>query len=105
MNRLSTHILDTSVGKPAAGVPVRLFAAGREISFNITDSDGRCPNLLPSGITLPAGICRIVFDIATYLPSGLYPEIAITFNVNAESPHYHIPLLLSPFGYTTYRGS
>ncbi len=105
MNRISTHVLDTSLGKPAAGIPVRLFEAGREISSQVTDADGRCQNLFPTGINLVPGIYRIVFDVAAYLPDGLYPEISIAFKVKQGAAHYHIPLLLSPFGYTTYRGS
>jgi 5-hydroxyisourate hydrolase len=105
MNRLSTHILDTSLGKPAPSVPVRLYQGDREISSRVTDSDGRCQNLLPAGLTLEPGVYRIVFDITAYCPDGLYPEITISFKASAGAEHYHIPLLLSPFGYTTYRGS
>jgi len=105
MNRLSTHILDTSRGKPAAGVPVLLFQADRAISSHVTDRDGRCQNLLPAEVTLDPGVYRIVFDVTAYFPDGLYPEITISFKVTAGAGHYHIPLLLSPFGYTTYRGS
>jgi 5-hydroxyisourate hydrolase len=105
MNRLSTHILDTSRGKPAAAVPVRLYQADRLINSQFTDSDGRCPNLLPDGMVLSEGIYRIVFDVTGYFPDGLYPEVSISFRVTAGAAHYHIPLLLSPFGYTTYRGS
>jgi len=105
MTRLSTHILDTSVGKPAAGVPVRLFESRREINSQTTDADGRCQNLIPEGLNLAPGVYRIVFEVTAYLPNGLYPEIAISFNVPEGVAHYHIPLLLSPFGYTTYRGS
>ena len=105
MNRLSTHILDTSLGKPAAGVPVHLFEEQREIARQMTDTDGRCQNLLPAGVTLAPGVYRIVFDVTAYLPDSLYPEITVSFKVKEGASHYHIPLLLSPFGYTTYRGS
>jgi 5-hydroxyisourate hydrolase len=105
MNRLSTHILDTSRGKPAAGVLVRLFDGDREMNSQVTDTDGRCQNLLPNGLTLAPGVYRIVFDIAAYSPDILYPEITISFKTQPDVSHYHIPLLLSPFGYTTYRGS
>ena len=105
MNRLSTHILDTSRGKPAAGVPVHLYQADRLISSHSTDADGRCQNLLPEGTNLAPGIYRIVFEIIAHFPDGLYPEIAISFKVSDGAAHYHIPLLVSPFGYTTYRGS
>jgi 5-hydroxyisourate hydrolase len=105
MNRLSTHVLDTSIGKPAAGIHIRLFRSDDEIGSGVTDADGRCQNLLPSGARLAAGVYKLVFAIAAYLPQGLYPEITITFKVPDGVTHYHIPLLLSPFGYTTYRGS
>ena len=105
MNRLSTHILDTSRGKPAVGVLVRLYRHDLEIASHVTDADGRCQNLLPDGILVDAGICRIVFDIAAYFPDGLYPEVSVSFKVTSGNTHFHIPLLISAFGYTTYRGS
>jgi 5-hydroxyisourate hydrolase len=105
MNRLSTHILDTSSGKPAHGVPVRLYQGDHELCSRVTDADGRCQNLLRDGQTLDPGVYRIVFYVAALFPDGLYPEVAVSFNVGARAPHYHIPLLISPFGYTTYRGS
>jgi 5-hydroxyisourate hydrolase len=105
MNRLSTHILDTSSGKPADGVPVYLYRADRQIGAGVTDSDGRCQNLLPEGQAVDAGVYRIVFDVTALFPDGLYPEVAVSFRVSAQVRHYHIPLLISPFGYTTYRGS
>jgi 5-hydroxyisourate hydrolase len=105
MNRISTHILDTSRGRPASGVPVRLYQANREISSQVTDADGRCQNLLPDGQLLtPGGYC-LVFDTGAYFPEGLYPEVSISFKVAVGAVHYHLPLLLNPFGYTTYRGS
>jgi 5-hydroxyisourate hydrolase len=103
MNRLSTHILDTSRGKPAAGVPIRLYADEREISSSVTDDDGRCPNLVSEA--LKPGVYRILFEVAKYFPDGLYPVVIIVFKVSEDVDHYHIPLLISPFGYTTYRGS
>jgi 5-hydroxyisourate hydrolase len=105
MSRLSTHVLDTSRGKPAAGIPVRLYQAGRLVCSQVTDVDGRCQDLLPAGFSLEPGVYRIVFDVIAYFPEGLYPEITIAFKVIAGTTHYHIPLLLSPFGFTTYRGS
>jgi 5-hydroxyisourate hydrolase len=105
MKRLSTHILDTSSGKPAGGVPVRLYQGDRELGSGVTDADGRCQNLLQEGQTLDPGVYRIIFSIAAHFPAGLYPEVAVSFKVSAGADHYHIPLLISPFGYTTYRGS
>jgi hydroxyisourate hydrolase len=103
--RISTHVLNTSSGKPAGGVPVHLYQADRQIAAGATDADGRCQNLLASGQTLIPGVYRLVFDVAALFPDGLYPEVNISFSVNAEVAHYHLPLLISPFGYTTYRGS
>ncbi len=114
MNRISTHVLDTAQGKPANDVPVRLErqesgGEWRLIFSSRTDGDGRCPQLLPENETLRAGNYRLAFDTAShYLAQkiqGLYPVVEITFQVRDGESHFHIPLLLSPHGYTTYRGS
>lgn len=114
MSRISTHVLDVAQGKPAKHVPVRLERqdpAGdwRVLSVSQTDDDGRCPQLLPQNETLRAGAYRIAFDTSTYHLAqniqGLYPAVEITFQVQDGESHLHIPLLLSPHGYTTYRGS
>ncbi len=105
MSGISTHILDTASGKPAANVRVRLLQSDCEISSAITDSDGRCPALLPKNAELTPGVYRIVFEVAACFPNGFYPEVSVTFQVRDASSHYHVPLLISPFGYTTYRGS
>jgi len=114
MSRISTHVLDTARGKPAAGVPVRLErqdTSGNWISVSSaqTDHDGRCGQLLPEGATLVEGAYRLTFDTANYFTScgadGLYPAVEILFRVRSGESHFHIPLLLSPNGYTTYRGS
>jgi 5-hydroxyisourate hydrolase len=114
INRISTHVLDTALGKPAARVPVQLehrAKDGRWLtlgSFN-TDDDGRCAQMLAKSQSVEAGRYRLVFDTATYYAEqnvlGLYPVVEITFEVRKGESHYHIPLLLSPNGYTTYRGS
>src|SRR4029077_9429700 len=113
-SRISTHVLDTAKGKPAAGVPVRLErqdSSGKWTSLNSvrTDQDGRCAQLLPEGATLAEGIYRLTFDTATYFAKsnvdGLYPSVEISFRIKSGESHFHIPLLLSPNGYTTYRGS
>jgi 5-hydroxyisourate hydrolase len=113
MNRISTHILDISRGKPALDVPVQLEkreAPGhwRPLHSNHTDQDGRCTQMLPSEELIP-GIYRLVFDTASYFDSigvqALYPVVEITFHVREGESHFHIPLLLSANGYTTYRGS
>lgn len=96
---LSTHVLDTSVGRPAAGVRVRLElhdAGWRTIADGTTDSDGR----IAGWDTAETGTYRLVFEVN----GEFYPEVTVTFRV-ADDSHYHVPLLLSPFGYSTYRGS
>lgn len=114
MSRISTHILDTTHGKPAPAVPVSLdfrepTGAWRQVSCRQTDSDGRCSQLLPGDESLVEGIYRLTFDTAAYFGSqgirGLYPFVEITFQVRSGESHFHIPLLLNPNGYTTYRGS
>ena len=114
MNRLSTHVLEIAQGKPAKDVPVRLErqesgGEWRLIFSSRTDGDGRCPQLLPENQTLRAGNYRLAFDTASYYLAqkiqGLYPVVEITFQVRDGESHFHIPLLLSPHGYTTYRGS
>ena len=107
MSAITTHVLDTSQGLPAAGIQVTLEVrfpdgAWKPLGKGVTDPDGRAHSLLPQSVTLTVGVYRLTFD---NLPDGLYPEVAITFRVRDASRHYHIPLLLSPYGYTTYRGS
>lgn len=98
---ISTHVLDTAKGKPAAGVKLVLHR-GEEVLFTgETDSDGRA-RLLD---TVEADTYRLTFDIDAYNPGGFYPQATIVFRVENPQQHYHVPLLLSPFGYSTYRGS
>jgi 5-hydroxyisourate hydrolase len=109
---ISTHILDTAFGRPAAAVSVTLSfmtnGAWSLINEAVTDADGRCKHLLPTQ-TLQPGTYRIHFETAAYFErnrlQGLYPYIEIVFTVSDEKQHYHIPLLLTANGYTTYRGS
>lgn len=105
MSGISIHILNTAAGKPAANVRVRLFQSDREISSAITDADGRCAALLPKGIELTPGLYRILFEVGSCFSDAFYPEVSVTFQVRDASSHYHVPLLISPFGYITYRGS
>ena len=112
MSQITTHILDTSLGKPASGVNIILdhFTSGswHQLSKGITDTDGRIKNLLPIDKKIAKGIYRLVFDTNSYYKSiekkGFYPSITIEFEITDDS-HYHVPLLLNPFGYSTYRGS
>lgn len=113
MSQITTHILDTTLGKPAAGVPVRLEkpVSGYQwdiIASGITDHDGRLLDLLPNAHPLEIGTYRLVFEIEDYfVDSGrrcFYPFIPIVFDVD-DAGHHHIPLLLNPYGYATYRSS
>jgi 5-hydroxyisourate hydrolase len=113
MKRISTHILDLMRGRPANDVPIRLErqeASGnwRILNSARTDQDGRCGQLLPDDQMLP-GFYRLSFDTASYFVaqkiSALYPVVEVTFQVRDGESHFHIPLLLSANGYTTYRGS
>jgi 5-hydroxyisourate hydrolase len=113
MSEITTHVLDTSIGRPAAGVGVVLAIekpAGKwtELSRGATDDDGRLRHLVAPG-SLVAGTYRLTFDTRGYFHSrkieSLYPHVSIVFEVRDAKQHYHIPLLLSPFGYSTYRGS
>lgn len=108
MATISTHVLDTSLGKPAAGVPITLMRAdnGSTVGSGITDSDGRVKDL--AGAPITPGVYRLHFDTSAYFAATsrgtFYPEVAVVFRVVDDS-HHHVPLLLSPFGYSTYRGS
>ena len=113
MSGITTHILDVSIGRPAAGVDVRLERRTdghwEPIGSQTTDADGRARGLVPDDRSLTAGSYRLVFDVGAYFKNSevdsFYDEVTIAFNVEDASQHYHVPLLLSPFGYSTYRGS
>jgi len=114
MNRISTHVLDLIVGKPAKDIPVRLERQDvdghwRLLSSARTDQDGRCSQLLPDGENLSPGIYRLIFDTGSYYTQqkidALHPSVEVTFRTRESESQFHIPLLLSPNGYTTYRGT
>jgi 5-hydroxyisourate hydrolase len=114
MSKITTHILDTSRGRPASGVAVALEIQSGERNWELlgrgeTDADGRVRDLLPQGHALIPGRYRLRFDtgsyFATHSSEGFYPEVFITFIVRDATEHYHVPLLLNPYGYSTYRGS
>ncbi|MDR8413436.1 hydroxyisourate hydrolase [Nonomuraea sp. 3-1Str] len=96
----STHVLDAVSGRPAAGVLVRLEHDGGVLAEGRTDEDGRI-----TGWTPGPGVNRVVFDTGGYLAETFYPEVVVAFTVTDPSAHHHVPLLLSPYAYSTYRGS
>jgi len=113
MSNISTHVLDISLGRPASGVPValeveELGTGWKQVGRGATDKDGRLRDLLGAG-TLVEGTYRLTFDTHTYFADrkieSRYPQVSVTFSVRDIRLYHHIPLLLSPFGYTTYRGS
>lgn len=109
---ITTHILDIARGRPASRVPVSLShksdGGWKVLAEGLTDDDGRVTDLLAPGAVAP-GLYRIEFDVESYREAqggqSFYPEVSIAFRVDASDEHYHVPLLLSPFGYSTYRGS
>jgi len=113
MSGLTTHVLDTMHGRPAAGVTLRLLQAGQTIARAVTNADGRCDAPLLNAEALKAGAYRLEFDVGAYyrglgvaLPEPAFLEtVAIEFGVADAAGHYHVPLLVSPFAYSTYRGS
>jgi 5-hydroxyisourate hydrolase len=113
MSQITTHVLDTSLGKPAANVPVlleRQIADGqwKKLGAGVTDGDGRLKNLLGAN-ALEVGIYRLTFDTSAYFTvrevQAFYPQVIVNCEVKNLQEHYHVPLLLSPYGYSTYRGS
>lgn len=112
ISQLTTHVLDTSSGRPGADIMIKLKQhrnnQWQTFSQGLTNNDGRCLDFLPPGKTLSPGNYKLVFDTGNYfLQSGsqtFFPEVEIQFTV-LDDNHYHVPLLISPFGYSTYRGS
>lgn len=113
MSAITTHVLDTSRGRPAAGVPVKLETRDggtwRHIGHGVTGNDGRLRTLMPSEAPLVSGVYRLVFDTDDYFraanQTAFYPRVIVEFTIVDGQQHYHLPLLLNPFGYTTYRGT
>lgn len=114
MSPITTHVLDTSTGKPAAGLAVTLELetqdAGWQLMANgVTDSDGRIADLMTSDTVFSAGRYRLIFETGQYFHMRqiecFFPQVTITFVVGDARQHFHVPLLLTPFGYSTYRGS
>ena len=112
MSQITTHILDTTLGKPAAGVTIALAAqrgdGWEELARGVTNADGRIKDLLPTDEPLPLGVYKLTFFTQAYADRlgtpTFYPLVEICFAL-ITTEHYHVPLLLNPFGYATYRGS
>ena len=115
MGRLTTHVLDTAAGRPGAGIAIELYRGGHgeKVASVSTNADGRCDRPLLEGEALVAGVYDLVFHVGAYfaargvaLPTPRFlDEVVIRFGIASPNEHYHVPLLISPFGYTTYRGS
>lgn len=108
-SQITTHVLDTSLGRPGKGITIKLLSdSGETIAVGVTDSDGRISDLLPSGRILATGDYTMHFETKDYFGksgvTGFYPVVDIHFTVIDDS-HYHVPLLINPYGYSTYRGS
>jgi 5-hydroxyisourate hydrolase len=111
MTRITSHVLDTSIGRPAAGLSVKLERSGSAgpalVDSATTDADGRIRDWIPAGVT--AGRYRLVFETGAWFQAAgrttLYPVVIVEFEVEEGTPHYHLPLLLAPFGYSVYRGT
>lgn len=114
VSQVTTHVLDQSLGRPATNIKLQLEwespeGSWRPVGRSATNADGRCGTLIPEGRTFFPGRYRLTFDTGVYFArlgvAAFYPEIQIQFEVTDTGQHYHVPLLLSPFGYSTYRGS
>jgi 5-hydroxyisourate hydrolase len=114
MSGITTHVLDTSLGTPARGIPVVLERQSddggwAELACDATNKSGRAPHLLDPGIALERGTYRLTIETREYFQGRgetcFYPTIAVTFTVDHPEQHYHLPILVSPFGFSTYRGS
>ena len=112
VSQITTHVLDTSLGVPGKGICIKLKKqvenTWQTVSLGITDEDGRITDLLPAGVELPAGHYQMCFNTGDYFKAqnivGFYPQVVIDFTT-FDQTHYHVPLLINPFGYSTYRGS
>jgi 5-hydroxyisourate hydrolase len=109
---ITTHVLDTAAGVPAKGIKITCAQLQDgdfvDVASGVTDADGRIADLLEPG-TLASGTYRMTFEVGAYHErhgmKGFYPEVSVVFAIEDTDEHYHVPLLLSPFGYSTYRGS
>jgi 5-hydroxyisourate hydrolase len=110
---ITTHILDLSIGKPAGGVRVALTRVDDTertvVGSGVTDADGRLKDLVPKAAKVNAGVFELTFETGAYFKARdlqpFHPRVTVTIEITDPAQHYHVPLLISPFGYTTYRGS
>ena len=108
MARLSTHVLDIANGRPAAGMRICLFRQGQQLKSVVTNADGRTDEPLLAGDQIPIGVYDLIFSVGPYFGSPGNPflgDVVIRFGIEDERGNYHVPLLVAPNGYTTYRGS
>lgn len=113
MSPITTHVLDTALGRPAEGIAVTLEirsgAGWTVLARGTTNADGRIRDWIAEGASLAAGVYRLTFATGAYFARlgspEFYPEVPVLFHYDSRAGHYHVPLLLSPFGYSTYRGS
>ena len=114
MSAITTHVLDTGRGRPAAGIPIELeirdeSGSWRRVGHGATDAEGRLRTLMPQDEELVPGVYRLVFDVQKYSAASgttsFYPRVIVEFTAAPGESHYHVPLLLSSYGYTTYRGT
>jgi 5-hydroxyisourate hydrolase len=109
VSTVTTHVLDTALGRPGWGIRATLERDGTVVGTGVTDEQGRISEFRPAGVQLERGSYRLIFAVAEYWRregrEAFYPEIVVHFVIGSDTEHYHVPLLLSPFGYTTYRGS
>lgn len=107
--RLTTHVLDTATGKPAEGMSLDLYRLVEDERLKLgsfrTNADGRCDTPLLAGAALAIGDYELVFAVGAWRPGGFYNDVPIRFSVADPAANYHVPLILAPFGYSTYRGS
>jgi len=109
MSSLSTHVLDIGLGRPAGGLRVSLVRDGTELGAAVTDADGRVRDLVAKDPPLPAGLYRLTFSAGEYFQrsgrESFWDDIVVQVRLGESREHYHVPLLLGPYSYTTYRGS
>jgi 5-hydroxyisourate hydrolase len=104
--RLTTHVLDIATGRPAVGMRIMLrLVEGEPLGVFTTNNDGRCDEPLLEGDAVMVGEYELLFDVGGWQQGGFYAKVPVRFRITDPSAHYHVPLIMAPFGYSTYRGS